>query len=87
MVEQIPLRQRAVFQTMRAADLKVRRSITASSAGPGPTVPSCTLSHHVEWHMREALKPLLFHDGATGGGIPCRARGAVGSLLPDVRLS
>ncbi len=51
------------FRTMRAVDLKVRPVHHRLAGRVRAHVLLCMPALHVGWHMREALKPLLFHDG------------------------
>ncbi len=51
------------FRTMKTVDLKVRPVRHRLAGRVRARVLLCMLACYVEWHMREALKPLLFHDG------------------------
>lgn len=50
------------FRSMKTVDLEIRpiRHWTASRVRAH--VFLCMLAYHVEWHLRQALAPLLFHD-------------------------
>ena len=50
------------FRTMKTVDLKVRPVHHRLAGRVRAHVLLCMLAYYVEWHMREALKPLLFHD-------------------------
>jgi len=52
------------FRTMGTVDLKVHPVHHRLAGRVRAHVLPCMLAHYVEWHMREALKPLPFHDGA-----------------------
>jgi len=43
------------------------RSITAGSTAVRAHVFLCMLAYYVEWHMRQALKPILFDDHDKAG--------------------
>jgi hypothetical protein len=36
----------------------------------------CMLAYYLEWHMRQALKPILFDDHDPAGAEAARARAA-----------
>ena len=50
------------FRSLKTVDLEIRpiRHWTASRVRAH--VFLCMLAYHVEWHLRQALAPLLFHD-------------------------
>lgn len=50
------------FRCLKTVDLEIRpiRHWTASRVRAH--VFLCMLAYHVEWHLRQALRPLLFHD-------------------------
>ncbi len=50
------------FRTMKTVDLKVRPVHHRLAGRVRAHVLLCMLAYYVEWHMRDALKPLLFHD-------------------------
>ena len=56
------------FRSLKTVDLKVR---PVHSTAPKPRVRAhvllCMLAYHVEWHMRQRLKPLLFDDDDAEG--------------------
>ncbi|MCY4000832.1 MAG: transposase [Bacteroidetes bacterium] len=51
------------FRTMKTVDLKVRPVHHRLAGRVRAHVLLRMLAHYVEWHMREALKPLPVHDG------------------------
>ncbi|MGH9619202.1 MAG: IS1634 family transposase, partial [Bryobacteraceae bacterium] len=56
------------FRSLKSVDLKVR-PIHHRLAGRVRThVFLCMLAYYVEWHMRQALAPILFDDHAPGAG-------------------
>ncbi len=50
------------FRSMKTVDLKVRPIYHRLSDRVRAHVFLCMLAYHVEWHMRQALAPLLFDD-------------------------
>ena len=50
------------FRAMKGIDLRVRPIFHRLSETVQAHIFLCMLAYHVEWHMREALAPLLFHD-------------------------
>ena len=50
------------FRSMKTISLKVRPVHHRLADRVRAHVLLCTLAYHVEWHMREALAPLLFQD-------------------------
>lgn len=50
------------FRSMKTVDLKVRPVHHRLAGRVRAHVLLCMLAYYVEWHMRDALKPLLFHD-------------------------
>jgi transposase len=50
------------FRSMKSVDLKVRPIYHHQAERVKAHVFLCMLAYHVEWHMREALAPLLFDD-------------------------
>ena len=66
------------FRTLKTIDLKVRPVHHRLADRVRAHVLLCTLAWYVEWHMRDALKPLLFHDEA-----PPRQASAVAPAQPS----
>lgn len=50
------------FRSMKTVDLEIRPIRHWQAARVRAHVFLCMLAYHVEWHMRQALAPLLFHD-------------------------
>ena len=50
------------FRSFKGVDLKVRPVHHRLEGRVRAHVFLCMLAHHVEWHMRRALAPMLFHD-------------------------
>ena len=50
------------FRSFKGVDLKVRPVHHRLARRVRAHVFLCMLAHHVEWHMRRALAPLLFDD-------------------------
>jgi transposase len=50
------------FRSMKSVDLKVRPIYHHQAERVKAHVFLCMLAYYVEWHMRRALKPLLFDD-------------------------
>ena len=50
------------FRAMKTVDLKVRPVYHRLADRVRAHILLCMLAYYVEWHMRDALKPLLFHD-------------------------
>ena len=50
------------FRSLKTVDLKVRPVFHRTEARVRAHVLLCMLAYHVEWHMRQKLKPLLFDD-------------------------
>ena len=55
------------FRTLKTVDLKVRPVHHRLADRVRAHVLLCALAWYVEWQMRDALKPLLFHDEAPPG--------------------
>jgi len=51
-----------VFRSMKAVDLDIRPIRHWTARRVRAHVFLCMLTYHVEWHLRQALAPLLFHD-------------------------
>ena len=56
------------FRRLKTDDLKVRPIHHRLSDRVRAHVFLCTLAYYVEWHMREALAPILFDDDDRAGG-------------------
>jgi transposase len=52
------------FRSMKAVDLEIRPIRHWSADRVRAHVFLCMLAYHVEWHLRQTLAPLLFHDTA-----------------------
>ena len=50
------------FRSMKSVDLEIRPIRHWTAARVRAHVFLCMLAYHVEWHLRQALAPLLFHD-------------------------
>ena len=50
------------FRTMKSVDLKIRPIYHHPAERVKAHVFLCMLAYYVEWHMRQALAPLLFDD-------------------------
>ena len=50
------------FRSMKTVDLEIRPIRHWTADRVRAHVCLCMLAYHVEWHLREALAPLLFHD-------------------------
>jgi transposase len=50
------------FRSIKTMDLHVRPVFHWSEKRVRAHVFLCMLAYHVEWHMRQKLKPLLFDD-------------------------
>ena len=50
------------FRSMKTVDLEIRPIRHWNANRVRSYVYSCMLAYHVEWHLRHALAPLLFHD-------------------------
>ena len=51
-----------LFRTLKGIDLRVRPIRHRTEAHVRAHIFLCVLAYYVEWHMRQALAPLLFHD-------------------------
>lgn len=50
------------FRSLKTVDLEIRPIRHWMAARVRAHVFLCMLAYHVEWHLRQALAPLLFHD-------------------------
>ena len=50
------------FRSMKTVDLDIRPIRHWTAPRVRAHVFLCMLAYHVEWHLRDALAPLLFHD-------------------------
>ena len=55
------------FRSLKTVDLKVRPVYHRTEPRVRAHVLLCMLAYHVEWHMRQRLKPLLFDDDDAEG--------------------
>lgn len=55
-------RVEAAFRCLKTVDLDIRPIRHWTEPRVRAHVFLCTLAYHVEWHLRQALAPLLFHD-------------------------
>jgi len=51
-----------LFRTLKGIDLRIRPIRHRTEAHVRAHIFLCILAYYVEWHMREALRPLLFDD-------------------------
>lgn len=51
-----------VFRSLKSIDLEIRPIRHWTADRVRAHVLLCMLAYHVEWHLRQALAPLLFHD-------------------------
>lgn len=51
-----------VFRSLKTVDLDIRPIRHWTADRVRSHVFLCMLAYHVEWHLRDALAPLLFHD-------------------------
>ena len=61
------------FRCLKGVDLKVRPVHHRLEGRVRAHVFLCMLAYHVEWHMRRALAPMLFHDHDAGAAEAERA--------------
>jgi hypothetical protein len=54
------------FRSMKTIDLEIRPIRHWNAERVRAHVFLCMLAYHVEWHLRQALAPLLFHDTDLG---------------------
>src|SRR5437870_13892826 len=50
------------FRSMKTVDLEIRPIRHWTAQRVRAHVFLCMLAYHLEWHLRDALAPLLFHD-------------------------
>ena len=55
-------RAERAFRCLKTVDLEIRPIRHWTAPRVRAHVFLCMLAYHVEWHLREALAPLLFHD-------------------------
>jgi transposase len=55
-------RAERAFRSLKTVDLEIRPIRHWTAPRVRAHVFLCMLAYHVEWHLREALAPLLFHD-------------------------
>ncbi len=55
------------FRSLKTVDLKVRPVFHRNADRVRAHVLLCMLAYHVEWHMRQRLRPMLFDDEDRGG--------------------
>ena len=55
------------FRTLKGADLRIRPIHHRGEERVRTHIFLCLLAYYVEWHMRQALSPLLFDDEALPG--------------------
>lgn len=60
-------RAERAFRSLKSVDLKVRPIFHWISGGVKSHVFLCILAYYVEWHMRDALAPMLFEDHDRAG--------------------
>ena len=54
--------QAYAFRSLKTVDLEIRPIRHWTAPRVRAHVFLCMLAYHVEWHVRDALAPLLFHD-------------------------
>jgi len=60
------------FRSLKSVDLKVRPIYHRQADRVRAHVFLCMLAYYVEWHMRQALAPMLFDDDDPAGGVQRR---------------
>ena len=70
------------FRSFKTVDLKVRPIYHYAARRVRAHVFVCMLAYYVEWHMRQRLKPLLFHDDD-----PAAAQAARPSIVAPAQVS
>ena len=70
------------FRSLKTVDLKVRPIYHYAADRVRAHVFLCMLAYYVEWHMRQRLKPLLFHDDD-----PAAAQAARPSIVAPAQVS
>ena len=55
-------RAERAFRTLKSIDLKIRPIFHWTSNRIKSHVLLCMLAYYVEWHMKQALAPMLFED-------------------------
>ncbi len=70
------------FRSLKTVDLKVRPIHHRLADRVRAHVFGCMLAYYVEWHMREALAPILFDDN-----VPPAAQAARGSVVAPAQRS
>ena len=71
------------FRSLKTVDLKVRPVFHRTADRVRAHVLLCMLAHHVEWHMRERLAPLLFDDEDPAGAAAGRASAVAPAQVSD----
>ena len=51
-----------IYRTLKGMDIRVRPIRHRTEAHVRAHIFLCLLAYYVEWHMRQALSPILFHD-------------------------
>jgi len=51
-----------IYRTLKGMDIRVRPIRHRTEAHVRAHIFLCLLAYYVEWHIRQALKPILFHD-------------------------
>ena len=70
------------FRSLKTVDLKVRPVFHRTEARVRAHVLLCMLAYHVEWHMRQRLKPLLFDDDDAEGAEALRPSVVAPATVP-----
>ena len=70
------------FRSLKTVDLKVRPIYHYAAHRVRAHVFLCMLAYYVEWHMRQRLRPLLFHDDD-----PAAAQAARPSIVAPAQVS
>jgi hypothetical protein len=61
------------FRSLKTVDIEVRPVHHRRAARVRAHVLLCMLAYHLEWHMRQALKPILFDDHDKAGADAARS--------------
>ena len=70
------------FRSLKTVDLKVRPIYHYAADRVRAHVFLCMLAYYVEWHMRQRLRPILFHDDD-----PAAAQAARPSIVAPAQVS
>jgi hypothetical protein len=73
------------FRSLKTVDLEIRPIRRWNADHVRAHVFLCMLAYHVEWHLRQALAPLLFHDTDIGA-TKAERRSPVASTEPSATV-